>query len=330
MNIEVAKSAGFCFGVKRAVEMACEYAQKHDEIYTIGDIIHNKFAIQELTSNGVKNEENLDLIPDGSKTLIRAHGAGRKLYEDLEKKNCDIIDATCPFVRKIHEIVAEQEQNGSEIFIIGAKNHPEVIGIGGWVNVHYVFYNVEELEEFTKNNPSFTDKYVSIVAQTTIDRKNFKKIEKFIKKQYTNVKIFDTICKATNVRQQEVLSLAERNDAVIVIGDEKSSNTKRLYEISKSVCENSYLIESVADLDKFSIKTSNLGITAGASTPAYIIKEVIDNMSNQELSFEEMLNESFKTLNTGDKVTGIITHVAANEVQVDLGVKHSGYIAVSE
>ncbi|MFI3115143.1 MAG: bifunctional 4-hydroxy-3-methylbut-2-enyl diphosphate reductase/30S ribosomal protein S1 [Clostridia bacterium] len=330
MQIEIAENAGFCFGVLRAVNLAHEHAKITDKLYTLGDIIHNKFAVLELRQAGVLSEENLEKIPNGSKVLIRAHGVGLKVYEKLHENSCEVIDATCPFVKKIHEIVTNAEAEGSKIFVIGEKKHPEIIGISGYVQECQVFSNCDELEVFTKNNEEIKRKFVTIVMQTTLDRKNFIKIEKFIKKEYTNAKIFDTICRATNIRQNEVLSLAERNDAVIVIGDVKSSNTKRLYEISKSVCENSFLIESACDLEKICIKAEKIGITAGASTPASIIKEVKDKMSNQEQSFEEMLNESFKTLNTGDKVTGTVIHVAANEIQVDLGVKHSGYIAVSE
>ena len=330
MKVNIAKSAGFCFGVERAVNLAYENCKKSKKLYTFGDVIHNKHVTSELFEKGVISREDTNEIEDGADVLIRAHGVCPSVYEKLEKKNCNIIDATCPFVTKIHNIVKEQSAKNGVIFIIGSEEHPEVIGIKGCGCDVFVFSTIAELVQFTVNNPKYTQKQVSVVAQTTINRKNFEKIEEFIKKEYTKVKIFDTICRATDFRQKEVLLLAESNDAMIVIGDRKSSNSKRLFEISKSVCENSFFIEDATEIDEMNLDFKSVGITAGASTPASIIKEVKDKMSNQELSFEELLEQSFKTLNTGEKVTGIVTGVAANEVQVDLGVKHSGYIMVSE
>ncbi len=330
MKIEIAKNAGFCFGVKRAVDLAFENANQDKKIYTVGDIIHNKFINKKLLENGVINEEDLSKIPDGSTVLVRAHGAPENLFVNLEKKACKVIDATCPFVSKIHKIVKEQSQKGDVIFIIGSKEHPEVLGIRGWCDESYVFSDEQEMQKFTKFDSGFSAKCISVVAQTTINEKKFQKIKEIIKKEYTNAKIFDTICRATHIRQEEVRSLALGNDAVIIIGDPKSSNTKRLFEISKEILENTFLVECKDDLKDIHIDAKRIGISAGASTPEFIIKEVTNTMESRELSFEELLEGSFKTLNTGDRVTGIVTRVAANEVQVDLGVKQSGYIHASE
>lgn len=340
MKIEVAKTAGFCFGVKRAVELAERKAGEHEKLYSLGSIIHNAHVVEALKKQGVVTAEAIDEIPDGANVIIRAHGVSQSVYRQLEDKHCPVIDATCPFVAKIHKIAARESAEGRKIVIIGSRNHPEVVGIQGWCENSEVYETPEELSESAGNDFDSKNIPVSVVAQTTINRKIWDICVDIIKKQYTNHKIFDTICNATDERQAEARLLAGKSDVMIVIGDKKSSNTKRLYEISKSLCPKVLYIEDATELTEADVpKTGQpfIGITAGASTPAWIIKEVRNMMSEEtkiettgEENFAAMLEESFKTLNTGDKVTGTVIRVSQNEVQVDLGVKHAAYIPLQE
>lgn len=342
-RVEVAKTAGFCFGVKRAVNMAEEKCAEYGSIYALGDIIHNTYEVERLKKLGVRKRDRVRQIPDGTPVLIRAHGVPESTVKELKDKGCEIIDATCPFVEKIHNIVRRESEQGRHIIVIGSRNHPEVAGIRGWCGSSTCVQSAEELTqllnseapeaEILHNNP------VSVVAQTTINRKLFDFCIEIIKKECTNAKIFDTICIATSKRQDEAYSLAGKSDIMIVIGDRKSSNTKRLHEISASLCDRVLYIEDAAELtgnETEGMEQPFIGITAGASTPAWIIKEVEKTMSEEtkiETSGEDfaaMLEESFKTLNTGDKVTGTVLAVASNEVQVDLGVKHAAYIPLHE
>ncbi|MGI6180890.1 MAG: bifunctional 4-hydroxy-3-methylbut-2-enyl diphosphate reductase/30S ribosomal protein S1 [Agathobaculum sp.] len=335
MSVTVADTAGFCFGVRRAVDLAEQQAEKHGKIYAYGEIIHNAHEIARLEKQGVCTANTLDEIPDGARVLIRAHGVPRAVYRTLESKGCEVFDATCPFVHKIHSIVNEQSEAGRLIVIFGSQNHPEVLGIQGWCGESVVLENEEQARIFAEQlEPA--DKPVSVVAQTTVNRAVWNISVGLIKKRCTNLKIFDTICKATDERQSEARLLAGKSDQMIVIGDKKSSNTKRLYEISRSLCNNVLYIEDVAELTTQELRRNGrVGITAGASTPAWIIKEV-SNMMSEETKIENgedfaaMLEESFKTLNTGEKVTGTVVAVSTTDVQVDLGVKHTAYIPLSE
>ena len=263
--------------------------------------------------------------------------------QQLEQKGCRIVDATCPFVGKIHRIVREESEQGRRIIVIGSRNHPEVVGIQGWCGTSEVYETPEELraalEKIGKNGENLQKIPVSVVAQTTINREIFDICGKIIKKQCTNAKIFGTICNATDERQAEARLLAGKSDIMIVIGDRKSSNTKRLYEISTSLCDHVLYIEDATGLTGNEIQGMEqpfIGITAGASTPAWIIKEVRNIMSEETRietgseDFAAMLEESFKTLNTGDKVTGTVLKITPNEVHVDLGVKHAAYIPTHE
>lgn len=338
MSVEVAKTAGFCFGVRRAVDMAEHEAARHAGIYAYGEIIHNTHEIRRLAAKGVRTAQEISDIPDGASVLVRAHGVPAGCYDALRAKGCKVLDATCPFVAKIHRIVAEESKGGRKIVIFGSRNHPEVVGIQGWCEGSTVFETPEEVQQAADAGSLPADTPVSVVAQTTINRKLWEKSIEILKKQCTNCKIFDTICNATDERQAEARLLAGKSDTMIVIGDKKSSNTKRLYEISKSLCHEVLYIEDAAELpqaDREQLSQRHIGITAGASTPAWIIKEV-SNMMSEETKIENgedfaaMLEESFKTLNTGDKVTGTVIQITATDVQVDLGVKHAAYIPLGE
>lgn len=338
-QVIVAKSAGFCFGVRRAVELAEQEAARNQVIYSYGEIIHNTHEIKRLEALGVFTAERIEDIPDGSAVLIRAHGVAKAVYEAFEKKGCKIYDATCIFVSRIHRYVEEESAAGRRIIILGSRNHPEVLGIAGWCENALVYETSEQLLEELDASGLAPDTPVSVVGQTTLNRASWNISVKILKKRYTNCKIFDTICKATDERQKEARSLAGRSNCMVVIGDKKSSNTKRLYEISASLCPRVLYIEDAAELRKSDIEALRgltVGITAGASTPARIIKEVSNNMMSAETKIEmnedfaAMLEESFKTLNNGEKVTGTVIAVSPTDVQVDLGVKHTAYIPVSE
>lgn len=341
--VTVAKTAGFCFGVQRAVDMAEKACQEYGCIWALGDIIHNAHEVGRLEKLGVHKAEDVTDIPDGVPVLIRAHGVPERVVQQLEQKGCCIVDATCPFVGKIHRIVREESEQGRRIIVIGSRNHPEVVGIQGWCGTSEVYETPEELraalEKIGKNGENLQKIPVSVVAQTTINREIFDICGKIIKKQCTNAKIFGTICNATDERQAEARLLAGKSDIMIVIGDRKSSNTKRLYEISTSLCDHVLYIEDATGLTGNEIQGMEqpfIGITAGASTPAWIIKEVRNIMSEETRietgseDFAAMLEESFKTLNTGDKVTGTVLKITPNEVHVDLGVKHAAYIPTHE
>ncbi|MGI6179152.1 bifunctional 4-hydroxy-3-methylbut-2-enyl diphosphate reductase/30S ribosomal protein S1 [Butyricicoccus intestinisimiae] len=341
--VTVAKTAGFCFGVQRAVDMAEKACQEYGCIWALGDIIHNAHEVGRLEKLGVHKAEDVADIPDGVPVLIRAHGVPERVVQQLEQKGCRIVDATCPFVGKIHRIVREESEQGRRIIIIGSRNHPEVVGIQGWCGTSEVYETPEELraalKKIGKNGENLQKIPVSVVAQTTINREIFDICGKIIKKQCTNAKIFGTICNATDERQAEARLLAGKSDIMIVIGDRKSSNTKRLYEISTSLCDHVLYIEDATGLTGNEIQGMEqpfIGITAGASTPAWIIKEVRNIMSEETRietgseDFAAMLEESFKTLNTGDKVTGTVLKITPNEVHVDLGVKHAAYIPTHE
>nr|WP_302649585.1 bifunctional 4-hydroxy-3-methylbut-2-enyl diphosphate reductase/30S ribosomal protein S1 [uncultured Agathobaculum sp.] len=334
-TVTVAKTAGFCFGVRRAVELAEQQAAKYGEIWAYGEIIHNMHEITRLEKCGVRTAHTLAEIPDGAKVLIRAHGVPRTVYDTLAAKNCEIFDATCPFVQKIHRIADEESRTGRLVVILGSAGHPEVVGIEGWCGASVVLDGEAQVRAFA-DNPANAEKPVSVVAQTTVNRAIWNISVGLIKKRCTNLKIFDTICKATDERQSEARLLAGASDQMIVIGDKKSSNTKRLYEISRSLCDNVLYIEDATELTTQEFcRDGRIGITAGASTPAWIIKEV-SNMMGEETKIENgedfaaMLEESFRTLNTGEKVTGTVVAVSTTDVQVDLGVKHTAYIPFNE
>ena len=338
MAITVAKSAGFCFGVNRAVELVEQAVKDNKTVCTLGPIIHNRHQVGRFQELGVHVIETPEEAKSGDVVIIRSHGVSRAIYEALESRGVEIIDATCPFVKRIHGIVANAEQEGRLPIIIGTPTHPEVEGIAGWCGNCRIFETPEDLEAFAKSGEITPETPVSMVCQTTSTESLWKNCGKIAKKQFTNLKIFDTICKATESRQNEAAQLSAECDAMVIVGDSKSSNTGRLAMICRKHCDRVVLVDNAGELDpQFFRGATDVGITAGASTPAWIIKEVNKTMSEimnveaaQEETFEALLEQSIKTLNTGDKVIGIVTGIGTTEVQIDLGTKHAGYIPYDE
>ena len=279
MEVIVAKTAGFCFGVERAVNQVYDQI-KHGSgpIYTLGPIIHNEGVVRDLEEKGVKvlNSENeISALTEGT-VIIRSHGVGKHIYDMLKAQGVQIVDATCPFVKKIHRIVQEQNLQGRRVIIIGDETHPEVEGIKGWGDARtMVVKNEEQMEKL----PSFTGEKLCIVSQTTFNYNKFKDlVEKFEKKGY-DILVLNTICNATQERQVEARRIASEVDAMIVIGGRHSSNTQKLYEICQKECKNTYFIQSLGDFNPECVNSvRSVGITAGASTPNQIIEEVHTNV----------------------------------------------------
>ena len=335
MKVTLAKSAGFCYGVRRAVELAERTAEEGRPCVMLGSIIHNKDVIARLAERGLTAVERPEDVPRGSAVIIRSHGEGRAVYDQLRARGAEILDATCPNVTRIHQIVAQAEQAGRQPVIVGTPDHPEVTAIAGWCSHPVVVSGAEELEKWLIQDEKRRNLPLTFVSQTTSTRKIWDDCVKKAKKECTNAEFFDTICGATSKRQEEAHRLAQQCSLMVVIGDGKSSNTKRLAEICRESCPDVRLIERAADLEPSALSQANVvGITAGASTPAWIIKEVYDKMSEEnmeiEKSFAEMLEESIKTLNTGDKVKGKVVAITPTEIEVELGVKYPGYIPLSE
>lgn len=338
-NIRVAESAGFCFGVKRAIEMAYEAIGVEPKLYSYGQLIHNKTVTDDLASKGLQIVENLDGLTEGT-LLIRSHGVGKALYDEAEAKGLKILDGTCPFVKKIHNIVHDKLAEGMGIIIVGDGSHPEVIGINGWCENAAVILEDEEAAK-TKEIPE-KEKY-AVVVQTTFRQAKFDKILEILQDRGVNMEVHNTICSATEKRQTEAEELSKTVDKMIVIGGKNSSNTQKLVEICAKNCGNTVHIETICDLvlNNFG-KDDKIGITAGASTPPAIIKEVVVTMSealenavqnlggSEEATFEQMLEESLVTLHTGDVVKGTVIQVVNEEVSVNLGFKSDGIIARGE
>ncbi len=335
MKILTAESAGFCFGVNRAVQMAADLADSGEKLCTLGPIIHNEYVVNSLKARGVFPVDSLDDVPEGYSVVIRSHGVGRDVYDELSRRKMVFHDATCPFVSKIHRIVSEQSAQGLPVFICGDAKHPEVIGICRHVSgeVHVVS-GLSELEEQLHLLQYSTDAVFCLAAQTTFNTKEWNSCTFFLKKYYTKAKIFDTICNATAIRQKEAVDLSKKCDIIVIIGGKHSSNTKKLEEICRPYTR-TLLIENASELDFSAFRgVSVIGVTAGASTPADIIKEV-QKMMNENLlaegsSFEEMLDQSFKSIYNGEKVNALVVSVQPNEVIVDVGTKHTGYVSLSE
>ena len=280
-EVKTAKSAGFCFGVKRAVDMVYDEAKKGERVYTLGPIIHNQQVVEDLEKKGVKVIDSVNDINNeyDATVIIRSHGVPEKVIKALREKNVNIVDATCPFVLKIHKIVKEASQNGKTIIIIGSDNHPEVEGIKGWcVNEPVVLESVEEAENYTVDGA----KKLCVVSQTTFNYKKFKDIVDILSKKSYDIDVMNTICNATEERQTEAGTIARQSDAMLVIGGKHSSNTQKLYEICRKECENTYFIQTLDDLDLKQLQSfRSVGITAGASTPNNIIKEVQSYVRNE-------------------------------------------------
>lgn len=336
----VAESAGFCFGVNRAIEIVYRLIDEGKSVSTLGPIIHNMQMVSELKEKGVSTINSISEAKEGETVVIRSHGVPKSVIEEIKERGLDFVDATCPFVSKIHKIVSETSADDT-VIIAGDREHPEVQGIIGHCNGScYTFKNEEELQEIIKIIPVEKNKVIKVVAQTTFDKKLWKKSIKILKNVYTNTKIFDTICSATAIRQKEADEISKSVDMMFVIGDKHSSNSFKLYSICSSNCEKTFFIETADELDMSEVsKVGSIGVTAGASTPARIIKEVLDKMSEvntssvneNELSFEEMLEESLKSMNTNERVMGTVMSIAANgDVSVDVGRKQAGYIPNDE
>lgn len=349
MNIIVAESAGFCFGVNRAVNKVEELLAADKKVATLGPLIHNPIYIRSLEERGAVIVDSPSDVPNGYELVIRAHGVTKETTESLKSLNISFDDATCPFVKKIQNIIARESDEKNIVLIAGDANHPEVKGFRSYCKgASYVFKNADELEELLLEHPEFRYTPVIFVAQTTFSVTEFEKCSNLIKKDCTNWKKFDTICDATSKRQKDACNLSLKCDIIIIIGGRMSSNTQKL----KSVCEKNartYLIESaeeLADID-FSGCTT-VGVTAGASTPVCIIKEVIKTMSesinnplesaeatgqavvDSEMSFEQALEESLKSLNSDQKVVGTVLRVTPTEIQVDIGRKQTGIVPFDE
>ena len=277
MNIRLAKSAGFCFGVKRAVEIVEKQIEQNQKrkIYTYGPIIHNEIVVSEFEQNGVSViEENSDLSQlEPGVVIIRSHGVSKKVMDELKKFGFEIVDATCPFVLKIHKLVQEFDEAGYEIVIVGNATHPEVEGIIGWIpSGHY--HCISSIEDFENLNISL-DKKIGIVSQTTFNYDKFQELVEKIEQKGYDICAKNTICSATEERQKEAVEISKEVDAMIVIGGKSSSNSRKLYEICKSNCNNTYFIQTDDDLDLSVLQSiDDVGITAGASTPKKIIEEV--------------------------------------------------------
>ncbi len=282
MEVIVAKSAGFCFGVKRAVDSVySEIENSEKPIYTYGPIIHNEQVVKDLENKGVRviNEKKEIEAVDKGTVIIRSHGVSKEICDMIDEQNLRIVDATCPFVKKIHNIVREESEKGKKIVIIGNDNHPEVEGIKGWVFGDAIVINsdtdIEKLERFK-------DLSLCIVSQTTFNYKKFKYLVEIIDKKGYDINVVNTICNATHVRQVEAKEIASRVDAMIVIGGKSSSNTQKLYDICKNECDNTYYIQTVKDLNLCNVESlKSIGITAGASTPKNIIEEVVLNVRDE-------------------------------------------------
>ena len=283
MNVILAKSAGFCFGVKRAVDMVYKEADRGDTpIYTYGPIIHNEEVVSDLEAKGVRVIEDVDELRDAPKgiVIIRSHGVGPSVYREIQKLGFEIVDATCPFVLKIHRLVEQHSREGERIVIIGNASHPEVAGIWEWSEDAQttIIGSREEAENFTVKD----GKKVCIVSQTTFNYNKFQELVEIIKEKGYDIIVLNTICNATEERQTEARAIAEQVDAMIVIGGRNSSNTQKLFEICKNECKNTYYIQTVKDLDLAEVRSvDNVGITAGASTPNNIIEEVQKNVRNE-------------------------------------------------
>lgn len=339
-KIIVAESAGFCFGVNRAINILYKLIDENKPACTLGPIIHNMQMVNELREKGVRTIDKISEAKENETIVIRSHGVPQSIVDEINERHLDYIDATCPFVSKIHKIVSETDDD-SIVIIAGDKNHPEVQGIMGHCKSKcYTFKNQEELQKLFSIIPQKNYKTIKIVAQTTFDLKEWEKSLKSLKNVYTNTKIFDTICNATSIRQREAANISKSVDLMFVIGDKHSSNSFKLYSICSSNCENTFFIETADELPLEMVKKADsIGVTAGASTPARIIKEVLDKMSEvntssvneNELSFEEMLEESLKSMNTNERVMGTVMSIAPNgDVSVDVGRKQAGFIPKDE
>ena len=396
MKLLEAKHAGFCAGVARSVAMAEAALREDGKVYCVGDLVHNRDETARLEARGLVRVESPEDVPDRAVALLRAHGEGPAVYETLREKGVTVIDTTCEKVLRIHEIARTSAEAGRAFVVFGEKTHPEVRGICGWHPRAKVVESTNELENLLKENVGFSKNGVDFVFQTTETENNLNVTKKFTKKLCTNCEVFDTICFATQIRQREARELAERCGAMVVVGGKHSANSRHLAAICAETCETVLFVENVDELDVRALAAyDTVGITAGASVPGRILKEVRQKMSDEmkekmelqsegvdqdavsgarkaalaevepspaeakadlgaegtgaeealsaateaalgleeptgEKSFEELLEDSIKTIYNGDVVKGVVAAITPTEVTVDLGTKHSGYIPVEE
>ncbi|WFA09723.1 bifunctional 4-hydroxy-3-methylbut-2-enyl diphosphate reductase/30S ribosomal protein S1 [Tissierella sp. Yu-01] len=323
MEIVIAKNAGVCFGVKRALELAYEQSENASgKVYSYGPLVHNPQVVTELENRGVATIDEIDNIEEGN-LIVRSHGVPKNIIDKIKVKNINLVDCTCPYVSKVHKKVEEYYNRGYDIIIIGDKTHPEVIGINGWCNNKAYIINSEEeanLLPYLEN--------ICVVSQTTNTLEKFDNLVEIIKNKANNINIDNTICNATKVRQESTADVAKSVEAMIVLGGKNSSNTRKLVEISKKYCNNVFHVETIKDLSLQDIQIFNtIGITAGASTPDWIIKEAVEAMDN--LNKDEMMEaieSSFKRIHRGEIVKGTVLYVTDNEVMVNINYKSDGII----
>lgn len=333
MEIIKAKTAGFCFGVNRAVQLTYDLLARGVRVATLGPLIHNPQCVADLEKKGAVIAGTPDDVPDGCEVVIRSHGVGRGVYDALAARGLTVHDATCPFVAKIHSLARRAGEEGRTLFIAGDRAHPEVQGIVGHTRGSvFVFADLEELR--TICTPENTKNGIFVAAQTTFEVKKWQECVKFLKKVYTNPQIFDTICNATWARQHEAECLARECDRMIVIGGRQSSNTQKLAAVAARYAD-TVTVETAGELDPAWWRgAAKVGVTAGASTPSSIIEEVLSSMSEEireeELSFEEMIDASMKPVYTGKVVKGIVTGISPSEIQVDIGTKQTGFVKLEE
>ncbi len=371
-ELRIAKTAGFCFGVSRSVEMA-ETLLREGPCAAFGQLIHNEDEVGRLEKLGLRTVSSVEEVTQGEQVIIRAHGVPPQILGQLRERGAEIHDATCPKVMRIHRIVERDSSEGCFIVIIGMKTHPEVEAIRARCGQCVVLETPKETEEWLNNHPGEASLPLSVVVQTTQTKNNYCECTKIIKKRCTNAKFSDTICSATSMRQEEAAAMSAECDAMVVIGGRHSANSLHLAEICRQSCKSVQFIERTEELDMQAIRKFPLvGLTAGASTPAWIIKEVSKKMSDEirveevqdvpevpevqaqeaqaieatpvepaeapaaedagekELSFDEMLEETLKTIYNGEKVSGTVVSISGTEVSVDLGAKYSGFIPTSE
>ena len=337
-KICVAKSAGFCFGVDRAVKIVYNKLDNRNNVVTLGPIIHNRNVVADLEARGCKAIE-LDEVQPGQTVIIRSHGVSRAVYHELEKRGAQYVDATCPFVSRIQKIALEKSAEGKTVLIAGDASHPEVCGIRGFcVGDSYVFADMDELKERLK--PLAGEK-LCVLSQTTYNKRLWEQCREYIAQAMPDAEIFDTICSATATRQEEAEKLSLQADLMIIAGGKNSSNTRKLAQVCEKHCR-TIQVENAEELkstlaDEDLSKTRFIGISAGASTPAYIIKEVQQAMSEmlnnveEEFNFAEEMEKTLKKIHKGQKVEGVVTAINGNgEVIVDIGTKHTGYIMPGE
>ncbi|SHE31110.1 4-hydroxy-3-methylbut-2-enyl diphosphate reductase [Tissierella praeacuta DSM 18095] len=323
MEIIIADNAGFCFGVKRAVDITTtELLNSNSNIYSLGPLIHNPQVVKSFEEKGLKTIDEIEEIKNG-RVIIRSHGVSKSIIDKISDMSLDIIDSTCPYVKSVHKRVEEYQNQGYNIVIIGDASHPEIIGINGWCkNQAFIVNSLEEARNLSK-----MDK-ICVVSQTTNTQEKFETLSKIIKEKGNKVEIFNTICNATNLRQESCKEVSSKVDAMIVIGGYHSSNTNKLVEISKKYCKNVYHIETSKELPlQVLSKFNKIGITAGASTPDWIIKEVVETMDNiNSNEMMEAIENSFTKIHRGDVLKGEVIYVTNNEVMVNINYKSDGII----